>query len=128
MLFRVYTIAYMLFYLYLSFNEEMVSHYSIWEWIEIVMVVTAFSGMISYAFQTRLLTRRFWEYCQYVFIIFELVYMTWLQQPLLEKLELEQYATSSNLINVILFAPIIYALVQLTKKWDELFPENKVLS
>jgi hypothetical protein len=128
MFFRIYTIAYMLFYLYLSFNQEAVSRYGIWEWVEITVVVTAFAGMASYAFQTRLLTRRFWVYYRYIFIIFELVYMTWLQQPLLEKLEVEQYATSSNLINVILFAPVVYALVQLEKRWNKLFPEKKALS
>lgn len=128
MLFRVYTISYFLFYLYFSFNTKIIPHYSVLDWVEIAVVATALIGMISYAFQMKLLTRAFWGYYRFIFIIFELIYMTWLQQPLLEKLELQAYAASNNVMNIILFIPVIYALIQLERKWDILFPEIKQVS
>ena len=123
MFFRVYTISYFLFYCYFSFNTKFIPHYSILDWVEIVVVTIALIGMIAYAFQTKLLTRTFWGYYRFVFIIFELIYMTWLQQPLLEKLDLQSYAASNNIMNIILFIPVVYALIQLERKWDILFPE-----
>lgn len=121
MFFRIYTIFYFLLYLYISFNPGVLVHYGVWEWVDIGVMLTALSGMVAYAFQFRLLKRKFWEYYFYLFIIFELVYMTWLQVPLIEKMNLQKYAGINNVINAIMMLPIGMALYRLQQRWDLLF-------
>ncbi|MBN1308119.1 MAG: hypothetical protein JXA18_09395, partial [Chitinispirillaceae bacterium] len=59
----------------------------------------------------------FWEYFFYLFIIFEMVYMTWLQLPLLEKLHMNEHVAASNLINTAMMLPIVYMLFRLQQRW-----------
>ena len=124
MFFRIYTIFYLLLYLYITFSPIVLVHYGIWEWIDVIVMVTALTGMIAYAFQAKLLNRKFWEYYFYLFIIFELVYMTWLQVPLIEKLQLKKYMSINNLINAVMMLPIGVALFRLQQRWDVLFAES----
>ena len=124
MFFRIYTIFYLLLYFYITFSPSVLVHYGIWEWVDVLFMVTALAGMIAYAFQTKLLNRKFWEYYFYLFIIFELVYMTWLQMPLIEKLQLKSYTSINNLINAVMMLPIAVALFRLQQRWDVLFADS----
>ena len=121
-LFRFYTIVYLLLYLYVTFTPEMLKHYGIWEWVDIAVMAVALAGMTAFAFAVRLLVKRFWEYFFYLFIIYELLYMTWLQLPLLEKLNLTDQITVSNAINLFMMLPLAFALHRLQQQWDRLFP------
>ena len=125
MFFRIYTIFYLLLYLYITFSPEVLVHYGIWEWVDVAVMLTGLSGMTAYAFQFRLLMRKFWEYYFYLFIIFELVYMSWLQVPLIKKMELQQYSSVNNVINAIMMLPIGVALFRLQQRWDLLFIDTK---
>ncbi len=127
MIFRIYVIFYILLYGFLAFNPEIIAQYGVWEWIDTGVMIIALGGMASYAFRLKLLSRKFWEYYVYLFVIFELTYMTWLQYPYLEKIDLKQYISVNNLINVVLMIPIVWALFMLQRRWNELFDgtENK---
>ena len=85
-------------------------------------MLTSLLGAAAYAFQFRILIRQFWEYFFYVFIIFEMVYMTWLQVPLLEKLNLVEHVTASNFINAVMMLPITYSLFRLQQRWNRMSP------
>jgi hypothetical protein len=120
-IFRIYTVLYILFYLHVTFNPETMVHYGFWEMIDIIVSFVSLAGMAAYTFRFRLLSRLFWEYFFYVFIIFEMVYMTWLQLPLLEELQLSEYAAAGNLFNAFMLVPVVYALFMLQQRWDLLF-------
>jgi hypothetical protein len=128
MFFKVYTGFYLLLYLYITFSPKVLIHYGVWEWVDVVVMLTALSGMVAYAFQLRLLSRKFWDYYLYFFIIFELVYMTWLQVPLIQKLELQNYAGINNVINAIMMLPIGFALFRLQQQWEVLFNSSEQTS
>jgi hypothetical protein len=121
MFFRIYTVFYILFYSYMTFNPKNVVHYGVWEWVDIVMMIISLCGMAAYTFHVRILIRKFWDYYVYLFIIFELVYMTWLQFPLFEKLGLTDYIAINNLINILMMLPIVYALFRLPQRWETWF-------
>ncbi|MBN1576678.1 MAG: hypothetical protein JW913_09015 [Chitinispirillaceae bacterium] len=122
MLFRIYTVFYLLLYLFVTFDPKAIVHYGVWEAIDIVVMLVSLAGMAAYTFQFRIINRRFWEYFFYLFIIFEMVYMTWLQFPLLEKLHLNDHVAASNLINTVMLLPIVYALFRLQQRWNTMFP------
>ena len=123
MFIKIYTIFYILLYLIFTFSPEIIQHYGLWEWIDILVMSAALSGMVAYAFRIRILFCKFWEYYFYLFIIFELVYMTWLQLPLIRKLELEQFINANNALNAILLLPVGWAIYKLQQKWDTLFAD-----
>ena len=100
MFIRVSSIVYLLFYLYLAFSPEILPHYGIWEWIDVSVILTAITSMFAYSFRIKILNRQFWEYYFYLYIIFELVYMTWLQYPIVKKLNLESYVAANNFFNI----------------------------
>lgn len=121
LLLRSYTTLYLLLYLYITFTPDMLRHYGLWEWADIVVMTVALAGMTAYAFRFRIFFKRFWEYYFYLFIIYELIYMTWLQLPLLEKLNLMDQVAISNAVNVFMMLPVGFALFRLQQRRDALF-------
>lgn len=124
MFLKIYTVFYIAVYLVLVLNPAVIKHYGIWEAIDSAVMATALTGMVAYTFKVRVFIRKFWEYYLYVFVIFELVYMTWLQMPLLEKLGVRSEATINDLFNVCMMLPLAYALFRLQQRWDALFRET----
>jgi hypothetical protein len=120
-LFRVYTAVYILLYLFITFSPEMLKLYGIWEMVDIVVMGTALTGMVASTFGIRILVKRFWEYFFYLFIIYEFLYMSWLQLPLLEKLHLTDQMAMSNMVNVFMMLPVGFSLFRLQQRWDILF-------
>lgn len=118
MIFRVYSIVYLLLYLYLTANSAYLTTSGVWEWIDIAIMVTAITGMMSYAFFFRVLFRKFWEYFFYIFIIYEFVYMSWLQIPFIMKMGLMEQRMLTNLINVGLMIPLAWSIHNLQKQWE----------
>ena len=119
MFFRIYTVFYFLLYLYVTFDPKMLIHYGAWEAVDIVVMLTSLAGMAAYSFRFRIISRKFWEYFFYLFIIFEMVYMTWLQLPLLEKLHMNEHIATGNFFNIIMMLPIVYTLFRLQQRWNE---------
>ncbi len=119
MFFRIYTVFYILLYLFITFDPKMIIHYGIWEITDMVFMATSLVGMAAYSFQFRIINRRFWEYFFFLFIIFEMLYMTWLQLPLLDKLKIKDHVGISNIINVLLMLPIGYTLFLLPRRWTD---------
>ncbi len=120
-LFRVYTAVYILLYLFVTFSPEMLKLYGIWEMVDIFVMGTALTGMVASTFGIRILEKRFWEYFFYLFIIYEFLYMSWLQLPLLEKLHLTDQMAMSNMVNVFMMLPVGFSLFRLQQRWDFLF-------
>jgi hypothetical protein len=125
MLFRIYTVFYILLYLFLTFSPDMLKLYGIWEFVDMAVMFTALAGMVAYGFIIKLLAKKFWEYFFYLFIIYELVYMAWLQLPLLEKLDLLDRVAMSNLVNLLMMLPVAFALFRLQQQWEERFPPGR---
>ena len=123
-LLRIYTVFYILLYFYTTFSPDMLELYGMWEWVDMAVMAVALTGMTAYAFGARILTRRFWEYYFYLFIIYEQIYMAWLQMPLLEKLHLSEQVLLSNTVNLLMMLPLAFALFRLQQRWDRLFPET----
>lgn len=124
-LFRVYTAVYILLYLFVTFSPEMLKLYGIWEGVDILVMGTALTGMVASTFGIRILVKRFWEYFFYLFIIYEFLYMSWLQLPLLEKLHLTDQMAMSNLVNVFMMLPVGFSLFRLQQRWDFLFVKTE---
>jgi len=118
MILRVYSVFYLLFYLVYTFSPKSIALNGMWEWVDVVFMLTALCGMLSYAFEFRVLNRRFWDYFFYLFIIYELSYMAWLQMPLLKKLDLADKAGLTNSVNILMMAPVAWALFSLVKRWN----------
>jgi|GEM_PF-6199828 len=123
MVLRVYTVFYLLLYLFVTFNPANMALYGVWEFVDIIIMITSIVGMAAYAFEFRVASHRFWEYFFYLYIIFEAVYMSWLQGPLLEKMEMAEHASQSNMINAVMMAPAVYALYRLRQSWSAPSPE-----
>jgi hypothetical protein len=117
MFFRIYTVFYLLLYLFITFDPKIIIHFGAWEVVDIIVMLTSLAGMAAYSFRFRIINRTFWEYFFYLFIIFEMAYMTWLQLPLLEKLHLNEHVAASNLINAVMMLPIVYTLFRLQQRW-----------
>jgi hypothetical protein len=119
MLIKIYTIAYVLLYLYITFTPSNLKLCGIWEWIDIVFMLFGIAGMVSLAFGFRFFIRKFWEYFFYLFTIYELAYMTWLQLPFLERLGCaKDQIVLTDVINVIFLIPLGLSLYQLQKHWE----------
>ena len=123
-IFRAYTVLYILLYGYVTFAPEMLKLYGTWEMVDIVVMGTALTGMVASTFGIRILAKRFWEYFFYLFIIYEFLYMSWLQLPLLEKLHLTEQMATSNLVNVFMMLPVGFSLFRLQQRWDFLFSKK----
>ena len=124
MLFRIYTVFYILLYLSVTFSPKMLKLYGIWEFVDIAVMSVALTGMVAYTFVVKLLVKKFWEYFYYIFILYELVYMTWLQVPLLTKLNLVDQFAMSNLFNILMMVPVAFALYRLQQRWLTIFPST----
>jgi len=118
MLLKIFSVYYALFYLVYTFYPSNITFNGRWEWVDMVFMVTALTGMLSYAFGFRILTRRFWDYFFYLFIIYELLYMTWLQRPLLEKLGKVGEEGLSNAVNIFLMGPLAFSVFRLQQRWN----------
>lgn len=118
MLLRIYTVFYLLFYLVYTFSPKSIALNGTWEWVDIGFMLTALFGMFSYAFEFRVLQRRFWDYFFYLFVIYELVYMAWLEAPLLAKLDMSDKAAITNTVNILMMAPVAWALFKLPQRWN----------
>ena len=47
--------------------------------------------------------------------------MSWLQLPLLKKLNMADQTTLNNIFNILLMIPLIYALFRLQQRWEAVF-------
>jgi hypothetical protein len=119
MFFKIYAITYILLYFYITFAPSNLRLCGMWEWFDIVFMLIGLAGMASFAFGFRFFIRKFWEYFFYLFTIFELAYMTWLQMPFLERLGCpKDQVLVTDIINVALLIPLCFALFQLPRQWE----------
>lgn len=116
MFLRIYSIIYLLMYLMMYVNTSIYGFFGWAEWVEFGISMISVVGLLSYAFKIKILFRSFWTWFLYIFIIFELVYMPWLQEPLLEKADMVELGQLDSLLNAILEFPAAYAIYKLQQK------------
>ena len=126
MIYRIFSIVYLMFFIVVNFDPEALKIYGWQEWLCIVNSMAGLIGLIAYAFREKLLNKTFWQYFLFIYVIVDVVYMVWLGRPAAEKMGSKQTEWLINVLNIALDVPVVYALYRLQGKWNSLFETTTV--
>jgi hypothetical protein len=121
MIYRIFSIFYLLFFIVVNFDPEALKMYGWQEWLCIGNSLIGLMGLVIYAFREKFLNKTFWQYYLFVYVIIDAAYIVWLGRPAAEKTGSKETEWLINALNIALDMPVVYALYQLQGKWNGLF-------
>ncbi len=121
---RIFSAFYLAFFLAIELNPQLIPLLGAWEWLDFGISLIAIFGLICYAFGLKILAKVFWRYFLVSFILFEVIYMLWLQQPFLERANVKEFGCLNSLLNILWQLPVVYAMFRLQQRQDALRNET----